>query len=210
MRPGDKATAADREDRELSDAGRQGSHLHQSLRPRRPRPQGRAGARQLGWDQGDHRQGARLDHRRNEGLGPARARGRGLPDRPQMVVHAQDRRSQAPALSRHQRRRIRAWDLQGPRDHAQRPAHAGRGRAARLVRHGRARGLYLCARRIHPGARHISRPRSRRPTRRGSSARTIFTAGRSISTSITAPGPISAAKRRRCSNRSRARRACRA
>ena len=43
-----------------------------------------------------------------------------------------------------------------------------------------------------------------------SSARTIFTAGRLISTSIMARGPISAAKRRRCSNRSRVRRACHA
>ena len=43
-----------------------------------------------------------------------------------------------------------------------------------------------------------------------SSARTTFTAGHSISTSIMARAPISAAKRRRCSNRSRARRACRA
>ena len=201
-------SAGDREDRELSDAGRQGSHLHQSLWVRRSWPQGRAGARQLGRDQGDYRQGARLDRRRNEGIGPARAWRRGIPDRPQMVVHAQDRRSQAPALSRHQRRRIRAGHLQGPRDHAQRPAHAGRGRAGRIVRHGRARGLYLRARRIHQGARIISKPRSQRPTTRGSSARTIFTAGHSISTSITAPGPISAAKRRRCSNRSRARRAC--
>ncbi len=77
-----------------------------------------------------------------------------------MVVHAQDRRSQAPALPCHQRRRIRARDLQGPRDHAQRPAHAGRRRIARLIRHGRARSLHLRARRIHQGARK-SRGRSR-------------------------------------------------
>ena len=70
-----------------------------------------------------------------------------------MVVHAEDHRSQAPALSRHQRRRIRAWDMQGPRDHAQRPAHAGRGRAGRVIRHGRASSLHLRARRIHPRAR---------------------------------------------------------
>ena len=44
----------------------------------------------------------------------------------------------------------------------------------------------------------------------GSSARTTSTVGRSTSTSITAPALTSAAKRRRCSNRSRARRACRA
>ena len=42
---------------------------------------GATGARQLGWDQGDHRQGAGLDHLRNEGLGPARAWRGWLPDR---------------------------------------------------------------------------------------------------------------------------------
>ncbi len=41
------------------------------------------------------------------------------------------------------------------------------------------------------------------------SARTISTAIPSRFTSITAPAPISAAKKRRCSSRSRARRACR-
>ena len=60
---------------------------------------------------------------------------------------------EAAALSRHQRRRIRARHLQGPRDPAQRPAHAGRGRAGRLVRDGRRGRLHLRARRIHPGAR---------------------------------------------------------
>ena len=73
-RPGERS-AGDRADRELSDAGRQRSHLHQSLWARRPRAQGRAGPRQLGWDEGDHRQGTRLDHRRNESLGPARSAG---------------------------------------------------------------------------------------------------------------------------------------
>ena len=42
-------------------------------------------------------------------------------------------RSEAAALSRRQRRRIRARHLQGPRDPAQRSAHAGRGRADRLA-----------------------------------------------------------------------------
>ena len=51
-------------------------------------------ARRLGRHQGDPREGPRLDHRRDEGLGPARPRRRGLPDRPQMVVHAEgDRRA---------------------------------------------------------------------------------------------------------------------
>jgi hypothetical protein len=70
-------------------ARRQGPHLHQSLRPPRLGPRGRARARRLGRHQGDPRQGPRLDHQRDEGLGPARPRRRGLPDRPEMVVHAQ-------------------------------------------------------------------------------------------------------------------------
>ena len=52
---------------------------------------GLKGARARGnWDgtKAIHRQGARLDRRRNEGIGPARAWRRRIPDRPQMVVHA--------------------------------------------------------------------------------------------------------------------------
>ena len=57
---------------------------------------------------------------------------------------------------------------------------------------------------------HPRRPRSTRPTKPASSARTTSMAGISTSTSITAPAPISAAKRRRCSKASKARRASRA
>ena len=51
--------------------------------------EGARDARRLGQHQGAHRQRPRLDHQRDEGLGPARARRRGLPDRPQMVLHAE-------------------------------------------------------------------------------------------------------------------------
>ena len=44
-------------------------------------PRGRAPPRRLGRHQGDHRQGPRLDHQRDEGLGPARPR-RGRVSRP--------------------------------------------------------------------------------------------------------------------------------
>jgi NADH:ubiquinone oxidoreductase subunit F (NADH-binding) len=54
-----------------------------------------------------------------------------------------------------------------------------------------------------------SRRRWIRPTRPISSARTTSTASPSTSSSITAPAPISAARRRRCSKASRARRASR-
>ena len=46
-------------------------------------------ARRLGRHQGDHRQGPRLDHQRDEGVGPARPRRGGISDRPEMVVHAE-------------------------------------------------------------------------------------------------------------------------
>ena len=52
------------------------------------------------------------------------------------------------ALSRGQRRRVRARHLQGPRHHAPRSAHAGRGLPDRRLRHGRARRLHLHPRRV--------------------------------------------------------------
>ena len=71
--------------------------------------------------------------------------------------------------------------LQGPRDHAPRPASADRRRAARLLRDARAHLLHLRARRIHPRARGAAARPSTRPTRPSSSARTTSTAGTSIS-----------------------------
>ena len=56
-------------------------------------------------------------------------------------------------LSRHQRRRVRARHLQGPRDHAPRSASPHRRLPDRRRRHGRAPLLHLHARRIHPRAR---------------------------------------------------------
>ena len=118
-------------------------------------------------------------------------------------------RSGTALLSGRQRRRIGAGHLQGSRDHAPRSASADRGLPGRLLRDGRQRRLYLCARRIYFRARARCRRRSIRPMPPISSARTISTAVPSTSTSITAPAPISAAKRRRCSNPSRAKRECR-
>ena len=134
--------------------------------------------------------------------------GAGFPDRPQMVVHAEEVRRPA-ALSRRQCRRVRARHLQGPRDHAARSASAGRRLPDRRLRHGLQRRLHLRPRRVHPRARA---PAGRdRPGLRGQADRQgqQSTAGISISTSITAPAPISAARRPRCSKASRARRASR-
>ncbi len=66
------------------------------------------------------------------------------------------------------------------------------------------RGEYIARARAPSGAR------STKPMRPSSSARTTSTAGRSTSTCTTAPAPISAARKRRCSKASKARRACRA
>ena len=198
-----------RKDRDLSDAGRQGQNLHQSLWVRRPRPQGRAGARRMGRDQGDHRQGARLDRRGDEGLGPARSRGAGFPTglkwsfmpktvdpkRPHYLVINADESEPGTCKDREIMRNDPHTLVEG----ALVASFAMGAHAAYIY----VRGEYILERQRLEAA-------VARPTRHGSSARTIFTAGRSISTSITAPGPISAAKRRRCSNRSRARRACRA
>ena len=95
----------------------------------------------------------RRHHQRNEGVGLARPRRRGIPDRHEMVVHAEGIQGRPAELSGRQCRRVRARHLQGPRDHAARSASA-RGRLLdRRFRDGRGRGLHLCARRIHSRAR---------------------------------------------------------
>ena len=145
----------------------------------------------------------------DEEVGPARPRRRGLSDRPQMVLHAQGSEGAA-ALSRRQCRRIRARHLQGPRHHAPRSAHAGRRLPDRQLRDARACLLHLCPRRIHPRARGAAardrRGLCRQADRQEQHPRLGF---RSLS-SITAPAPISAARKPRCSKASKARRASRA
>ena len=173
------------------------------------RPGRRARARRLGQHQGDPRQGPRRHHRRDEEVGAARPRRRRLPDRPEMVVHAQGGEGPA-ALPHRQRRRVRARHLQGSRHHASRSASAGRGLPGRGLRHARACRLHLRARRVLQRGAEPDGGDHARPTTPACSARTpAARAGTSISTSIAAPAPISAARRPRCSKASRARRACR-
>ena len=184
-------------------------HLHQSLRPVRLAPRGRA--RRGDWDGTKDLilKGRDWIVERDQGIGLARPRRRRLPDRPQMVVHAQEQRPAV--LSRRQRRRERARHLQGPRHHPQRSAQAGRGLPARRRRDGRARRATSISAASSTTRRCASRPRSTRPTRPASSARTpAARATISSSISIAAPAPISAARRRRCWKASRARRASRA
>ena len=132
----------------LNDARRQGPHLQESLRPERLGPERRACARRLGRHQGDPGERPRRDRQRGEGLRPARARRRRLPDRLEMVVHAEEV-GRPPALSRGQCRRVRTRHLQGPRGHAARSAFADRGLPDRRLRHGRQCRLHLYPRRIH-------------------------------------------------------------
>ncbi len=54
-----------------------------------PWPEGGAGARRLGRYQGPDGRRPGRDHRRDQGVGPARPRRRGLPDRHEVVLHAQ-------------------------------------------------------------------------------------------------------------------------
>ncbi len=83
-----------------------------------------------------------------------RRRGR-LSDRPQMVVHAEGR--SASELSRRQRRRVRARYVQGPRDHAARPATSCRRRHAGLAPgySTQQRPKYLFPRRVHRRTRDL-------------------------------------------------------
>ena len=139
------------EERSVVAATGQGSHLPQCLRLPGLEAGRRQGARRLGRHQGADRQGPRLDHQRGQEIGPARPRRRGIPDRPQVVVHAQERsRAQLP---RDQCRRVGARLLQGSRDHAPRSAPVDRGRVAGVVRDAGAHLLHLRARRVHPRAR---------------------------------------------------------
>ncbi len=71
-------------------ASGQGPDLHQHLRPSGQEPERRDEARPFRRHRRYHRQGPRLDHQRDEGLGPARSRWRRLPDRPEVVVHAKE------------------------------------------------------------------------------------------------------------------------
>jgi hypothetical protein len=114
------------------------------------------------------------------------------------------------ALPRRQCRRVGARHLQGSRDHAQRPAYAGRRLPDRLLRDGRATPAYIYIR----GEYVREREALQRAVDEAYEANLIgknnkSTAIRLISMCITAPAPISAARRRRCSRASRARRACR-
>ena len=80
--------------------------------------------------------------------------GAGFPTGHEVELHAQGAEARAAQFPGDQRRRVRAGQLQGPRDPPPRSAQAGRRRADRRLRDARAGRLHLRPRRIHP-----SRPR---------------------------------------------------
>ena len=152
---------------------------------------------------------SRRSHPRGHRLRPGRTRWRRLPHRPHMAGHGVPARP--PPLPGVQRRRVRARHLQGPRDHGGRPVRAGRGDDRRGVRHRRAPGVRLSARRVTRGHCGACGTPSSRHARVASSARTSSARDTpSTSRSGAVRAPTSAARRRPCSTPSRATGASRA
>ncbi len=153
--------------------------------------------------------GARRGDQGGPRLGAARPRRRRLPDRAQVELRPQG--PPGPALPRLQRRRVRARDVQGPRDHRARPAPGRRGRSrSPRTRSGPTPPTSTSAASSSAG-RGSSRRRSTRRESAASSARTSWAAGSTSTSGCTAaPARTSAARRRRCSSRSKASAASRA
>ena len=107
-----------------------------------------------------------------------------------------------------QRRRVRAGHLQGPRDPLLGSAPVDRGLIIASYALGSHARVHLHPRRDDPRARGAASAPSTRPTPRASSASEHQTAraarGSSTSPCTAAPAPTSAAKRPRCSTRSKA------
>ena len=155
----------------------------------------RAGARD--------RVGTRRDHRGNHQIRLARPRRRRLSDRHQM---ADDRASQSAAeIHRLQRRRGRFRHLRRPHDHGRRSVRADRGHGDRRHRRRRdRRATSISARNIRTRSRSSAAP----STSRGASdaSAPAFSVPHTISTSrsASAPAPMSAARKPRCSTASKA------
>ena len=169
----------------------------------------RARARRLGRHQGADRKGQGLDHPRDEGVRPARARRCRLPDRAQMVVHAEARSGAArPTSSSTPTSRSRA------RARIARSCATTRSTSSRAACSPASRWARTPATSTSAASTSSRRSGSRSAVEEAYEANLI---GKDNvhgwpfdSTCTTAPAPTSAARRRRCSSRSRARRACRA
>ena len=146
---------------------------------------------------------AERHHRAGEGVRAARPRRRRLPDRAQVAVRAEGH-AQA-EVHRLQRRRERAWHVQGSRADGAQPAPAHRGVRDRLLRHRREGRLHLHPRRVLPRAGDArARDRGGLSGRLSSARTSSAAASTATSTCTAAPAPTKRAKRPRSSNRSRA------
>ena len=129
-----------------------GRRAHRARRVREGRRPHRAPARA--------RDDARRDHRRAQRVEPAWSWRRLLPDRSQVELRPEAGAGAQAALPRRQRRRVRARHLQGPRDHAPRPAPVPRGLPDRGPRDRSEARLRLHPRRVRARVRD---PRRRAP-----------------------------------------------
>ena len=139
----------------------------------------------------------------------ARTRRRRLSDRNEVELRA-PHVAQA-EVHRGQRRRERAGHLQGPRPDRKRSAPVDRRHSDRRARGGFPRGLRLHPRRIPvPDRGHGEGHRAKRTRKAGSARTSRARASISICTRTAERAHTSAAKNRRCSNRSKASAAFRA
>ena len=200
--PPSRSAEADRPGGGSDGRHRRPEDRHRPARPRRLlHPRALPGHRRL-------RRAAQGPHHDPRGGGPrgghgqpARPGRRRFPGRPQVGDAAQ-----GPGhLPGGQRGRERAGHLQGPPADRAGPPPAHRGRAHRRLRPPGDPGVHLHPRRVRPRPRAgAGRPqRGLRATARWA-ATSSARGSRSTSWSIRAPAPTSAARRRRCSSRSRA------
>ena len=137
-----------------------GDRLRGNRRRRPHRPRRVRGGRRAGRAAPRARDDARRDHRGAQRVQPTRPRRRVLPHRAQVELRPEAGAEPAPALPRRQRRRVRARDVQGPRDHAARPVPLPRGVPDRGARDPVAARLRLHPRRVRArvgGARRRAR-----------------------------------------------------
>ena len=140
----------------------------------------------------------RAGDRDGQAVRPARPRRRGLPDRPEVELHAAQRAG--PEVHPVQLRRIRAGHLQGPRHPALQPACGDRGHGDRLLRDRFARWpTTTCAASSTTSPSSISKQALKEAyaARLAGQEHPGLAASTSTSTPRSAPAPTSAAKKPR-------------
>ena len=177
----------------------------------RSRPTARSAATRCGRRSCASKTPREADHRRGEGVRPARPRRRGLPDGREVELHAAQRR-RCRSTSSATRTRASPAPATTATSCATTRTRSIEGMAHRRLRDGRDRRLQLHPRRVPRRAGAALRGSAQgsvrgRPARQEHAAAPAST---SISTRSSARARTSAARRRRCSSRSRASRASRA